>query len=700
MTNKDFCSKWAQKGEGRSNCPAGVPEAEGRSNGPSGVPEVPGSSNCPSGVPEAGGRSNSAARGQEDNRTEILSPANEQYKGRNSGGPDGTNGFRGMTDKERVEALVAAIEAAQQDIAPSYNDWFSVGVALASALGEEGRTYFHRISRFYAGYNYYECDKKYNDCLRDSSPAYSLGTLFHLAKQAGIQVAQSEAKQAGIQVALSEAKQAPYSPPYAAAAQSQAPYAAPYPASADTASAENTMPKKKTQKQNRIATIIDFFNRKFHHFEDLRYDVLSGKIQYRKRDEFGYPEDRWYDVTDNVICSITCDINLETGLSITTNEVHTVLKSDRVKSVNPLQDWLNNLPKYEPQEALSPYIDALASQVHVKVSEGSEEAQERWTRWFRKWFVGMVAGWLDHTHPNHQVLVLISEKQGIFKTSWLEHLMPPALSAYRCKQASVREVTTDDRMRITEFGLINLDEIDSMSPRELNVLKSVITTDKVNERAPYARTKDERPRYASFCGSGNNKRFLTDDTGNRRWLPFEVEFIDNPWERQEPYEMIFAEAKYLAESKTFQYYFDQDDIQNMNSYTDDFCMQTPEEELLNIYYQPANKGDAGAIFLSAAEMLRTLIDAGRITRPMPINKFGVLLKKKGFNKYVLARGKKGYLVIEHKSIEITERQKEEAKEVQNSMPNPPQETVPEASKNAEIGINDADSTFFDNCLQF
>ena len=657
MINKDFCSKWAGEANGAARGPennrteilspaneqykgrrAAVPDG---SNGPSGGP---GGSNCPAGVPEVPGSSSS--------------PAGVPIAARAIAGvPDGSNGFRGNSDKERVEALVAAVEAAQQDIAPSYNDWFSEGIALASALGEEGRTYFHRISRFYAGYNYHECDKKYNDCLRDPNPAYTLGTLFHLAKQAGIQVAQSEAKQE------------PDTPPYhAAAAQSQAPYAAPFPASANTASAENTMPKNKSKKPNRIATIIDFFNQKFQHFEDLRHDVLSGKIQYRKRDEFGHPEDSWYDVTDHVICSITCDINVETGLSITTNEVHTVLKSDRVKSVNPLQDWLNNLPQYEPQEALSPYIDALASQVHVKASEGSEEAQELWTRWFRKWFVGMVAGWRDHTHPNHQVLVLISEKQGIFKTSWLEHLMPPALSAYRCKQASVREVTTDDRMRITEFGLINLDEIDSMSPRELNVLKSVITTDKVNERAPYARTKDERPRYASFCGSGNNKRFLTDDTGNRRWLPFEVESIDNPWERQEPYEMIFAEAKYLAESGTFQYYFDQEDIQNMNSYTDDFCMQTPEEELLNIYFQPAQKGDAGAIFLSAAEMLRTLIDVGRITRPMPINKFGVLLKKKGFNKTATTGGKKGYLVIEHREQEVHDQHKADAKEVQDAMP--------------------------------
>ena len=36
----------------------------------------------------AGGQSNSPKGGQGSNRTEILSPANEQYKGRNSGGPE------------------------------------------------------------------------------------------------------------------------------------------------------------------------------------------------------------------------------------------------------------------------------------------------------------------------------------------------------------------------------------------------------------------------------------------------------------------------------------------------------------------------------------------------------------------------------------------------------------------------------------
>ncbi|MBQ6790488.1 MAG: hypothetical protein IJP76_03485, partial [Paludibacteraceae bacterium] len=42
----------------------------------------------------------------------------------------------------------------------------------------------------------------------------------------------------------------------------------------------------------------------------------------------------------------------------------------------------------------------------------------------------------------------------------------------------------------------------------------------VSERAAYGYTKERRIRLASFCASGNKQEFLTDLTGNRRWLPF------------------------------------------------------------------------------------------------------------------------------------------------------------------------------------
>ena len=167
---------------------------------------------------------------------------------------------------------------------------------------------------------------------------------------------------------------------------------------------------------------------------------------------------------------------------------------------------------------------------------------------------------------NQQVLVLIG-RQGIFKTTWLEHLLPPELRAYGCKMANSTQLNKDERLRIAEYGLIALDEIDAMGAKELNVIKSVITASDISERAAYGYTKERRMRLASFCASGNKQEFLTDITGNRRWLPFLVESIINPFFITLPYEQIYAQAKWLID-KGFQYWFDLDDIETLEQHNE------------------------------------------------------------------------------------------------------------------------------------
>ncbi|MEG1546766.1 MAG: VapE family protein, partial [Bacteroides sp.] len=43
----------------------------------------------------------------------------------------------------------------------------------------------------------------------------------------------------------------------------------------------------------------------------------------------------------------------------------------------------------------------------------------------------------------------------------------------------------------------------------------------------YTHNEKFLPRMASFCATGNNRFFLTDDSGNRRWLPFYVNRIND-----------------------------------------------------------------------------------------------------------------------------------------------------------------------------
>lgn len=88
-----------------------------------------------------------------------------------------------------IETITARVEAAAVDIAPNYADWRDLGFALADALGESGRNYYHRLSRFYSGYTETETNKQFDNCLKAKGHGVTIKTLYHLAKTSGINIA-------------------------------------------------------------------------------------------------------------------------------------------------------------------------------------------------------------------------------------------------------------------------------------------------------------------------------------------------------------------------------------------------------------------------------------------------------------------------------------------------------------------------------
>jgi hypothetical protein len=313
---------------------------------------------------------------------------------------------------------------------------------------------------------------------------------------------------------------------------------------------------------------------------------------------------------------------------------------------------------YGAERPMNPTGEAglTVSEAHDLTSNSSQsersEADRLWRACFKKWFVAMVASWMKDDVVNHQVLVLIG-RQGIYKTTWLEHLIPPHLRAYACKLANSNDLNKDERLRIAEFGLISLDEIDSMNNRELNQLKSIITSTDVNERAAYAYSKERRVRLASFCASGNRKDFLTDITGNRRWLPFEVESIQNPFFTILPYDLMYAQAWALANNSTFNYWFDLDEIETIEQHNQQFRDESNEEQLIDVYFSVPAEGAINAKFLTTAEISERLIYFGNIKRPLTLSRLGVLLSQKGF--VSVRRGtpcRRGWLIYERDTEEV------------------------------------------------
>jgi len=87
-----------------------------------------------------------------------------------------------------IEEITKRIEAVSIDIAPNYADWRDLGFALADALGESGRNYYHRLSCFYPKYNQVETDKQFSKCLKAHGHGVTIKTLYHLAKSAGVNI--------------------------------------------------------------------------------------------------------------------------------------------------------------------------------------------------------------------------------------------------------------------------------------------------------------------------------------------------------------------------------------------------------------------------------------------------------------------------------------------------------------------------------
>ena len=88
--------------------------------------------------------------------------------------------------EEEIERIICEIEQRAVDIAPEYKDWVELGFALVDGFGENGREYYHRISRFHPDYQREETDKQYTRCLQAKGQGITIRSFFHLAGQAGI----------------------------------------------------------------------------------------------------------------------------------------------------------------------------------------------------------------------------------------------------------------------------------------------------------------------------------------------------------------------------------------------------------------------------------------------------------------------------------------------------------------------------------
>ena len=327
----------------------------------------------------------------------------------------------------------------------------------------------------------------------------------------------------------------------------------------------------------------------------LRYNVVTKRTEYRPIPTDGKKEP-WDLLIDHHVNSLWKKMAASQRVLIA--DLQRVIDSDFVKDFNPFQEYLSSLPQW--QEGDPDYLQQLAETVQVR---GDASEQALWAQCVKKWFVAMIAAWLHSDVVNNVILVLIGE-QGAYKTTWVNYLLPESLRQYFYTKTNANRMSKDDILTLALYALVCCEELDTMRPSELNQLKAMVTMPTINERAAYAHYHETRAHIASFAATGNNAQFLSDTTGNRRWLPFEVLHIDSPREHPFPYEGMYAQALYLLHHD-FQFWFSKEEIQQVNAHNHYFEAPRLEEELVDLYYRHPRENELG-IFVSVARAIQVM----------------------------------------------------------------------------------------------
>ena len=382
----------------------------------------------------------------------------------------------------------------------------------------------------------------------------------------------------------------------------------------------------------------------------LRYNMVTHQTEVHLLTDFGDDLSKpaeWQRMSDRIENSLWKDLSKEKPVRM--QDLHHVIESDYVAAYHPFRFYLEHLPPWTEEQGDN--IMELSLSVNVK---GDSDEQFLFAAYLKKWLVAMVASWMDDKVVNNVMLVLIGE-QGAYKTTWFAHLLPPQLREYFYTKTNSGMVSKDDLLTLSQYGLMCWEELDSMQLKELNKLKAAMTMPSINERAAYARHHENRPHLASFCGTGNNVQFLSDPTGTRRWLPFEVVSIESPLSQPFNYEGIYSQA-YALYRQGFRYWFDRNEILQLAQHNKQFETAQSANELIDEFFRKP-VGIEGGDFLPASVILQLI--GGANMKELSSTKVGRALTEMGFE-YKLRDGIRRYRVVRR-----TESEREQHRHLQS-----------------------------------
>lgn len=387
----------------------------------------------------------------------------------------------------------------------------------------------------------------------------------------------------------------------------------------------------KTGESTKIERLENYLNKKY----DLRINEITNELEGKLKKEKEFEQ-----ININ-------DLHLElmyAGFTRFKEELSTLFASSKLERFDPFLDYFQNLPKYDPDKDKD-FIKELSKFVETDDQEWFEVI-------FKKFLVQMVGQAIGEIPFNKHCLTFVG-KQHDGKTTFLEWLVPQKLKQY-IKKGFDFGGKKEAKFSLVQNFLINLDELASFDRKELNnEFKSVLSESLVKFRPLYSNQETSFKRRASFVASTNQYEFLTDETGNVRWLVFRINRINHDnggefgYQQNIDLDKVWSQAFYLLNSG-FEYILNKEEVGKQEQKNRQYIKTTDEMEIIRKIFQPAEENSPQAEFMSTKQITDIVEREGAIKTNR--NFVGKALRTEGYeisSKYNSEKGysQKGYYLI-------------------------------------------------------
>ena len=293
----------------------------------------------------------------------------------------------------------------------------------------------------------------------------------------------------------------------------------------------------------------------------------------------------------------------------------TYLRSHFVPHFNPIVYYFENLHEWDDFD----YINQYAGYVNT-------DDNALFSYHLKKWAVRAVKAVFHKEQINKHCLVLANGEQHAGKSTYLANLCPTNLKPYYAENIGISK---DDRIKLCTNLIINIEELDVLGKYDINAIKSMLSQVTVNERLPYADKASLQYRISSFIASTNRLEILSDDTGNVRWILFEViGKINFSYSTDFDINNFWAQAYHIYKNeKDFKSDLSLEDVHINEKRNEKFTIQSIENESIIQYYK---KSTDITYFRTATDIVKELL----IHKGTKVNsqKIGSALKKYGYDR--------------------------------------------------------------------